>query len=767
VRASLSDGQSLEADVRDAPADCAPKSAQQPPPPDPPQPQPDGMVSINSTSHNSAAVGIDPETAGPVTEQPFAGNSAYKVLAINDLGMHCGDFDTRIASILPPFQVLLAQVIRRGGEPDILGPAEAQVVYSAVSNPNDPILGDPSTFTGVAPDGSVFKTNFWEIATQAYGPFYPPGILDAFYDPNDPAANVDIGLPVPNVEELYIGHDGELSSGDEQLVATQHAMPGITGAYLFNTPQHAEEYYRDKPFFVNFPFGYVAEDLNWFEAAGIPFAAYDDFGRENPYPLVRVQAIVGNETVASTDTVLPISGEASCKNCHSADLSADEAPHAGSALQALTDAGIDVATAFDADPAYGEVPLNVSIEYATDINILRLHDHKHGTDLGNQTPVVCQTCHYTPALDLAHVGPLGPENDPVNANGRDQLKQSSMSNVMHSHHGSTGLFPEIPAPQQAADGSISNQSERLAALEQNCYQCHPGKDTQCLRGAMFNGGMLCSDCHGSMNQVGDDFSKDVSPDSVGSFILSGNFYDPHDPQPRVPWANEPGCGSCHTGDANDNLVTADDVVVNTADMNGNPDGIRLRQAYRSGDAKATPIVPDNKRFAEPEAPAEFNGTANAGAGNPQLYRVSTGHGGVMCEGCHGATHAEWPNANPNANDNLAANQLQGHTGTIIECTTCHVTSELSDDTQGGPHGMHLVNDRRFWKEGHKDLAKQENGKPDGGTCGACHGSDHRGTVLSRAPVDRSFFVEGSDRTVAAGEPVGCGLCHSLEKSFGR
>ena len=96
-----------------------------------------------------------------------------------------------------------------------------------------------------------------------------------------------------------------------------------------------------------------------------------------------------------------------------------------------------------------------------------------------------------------------------------------------------------------------------------------------------------------------------------------------------------------------------------------------------------------------------------------------------------------------------------------------MTSELPDDTQGGPHGMHLVDDRRFWKEGHKDLAKQQNARPDGGTCGACHGSDHRGTVLSRAAADRSFNVEDSDRTVAAGEPVACDLCHSLEKSFGR
>jgi len=515
---------------------------------------------------------------------------------------------------------------------------------------------------------------------------------------------------------------------------------------------------------VNFPFGYVAEDLNWFEGSGVPFAAFDDFGRENPYPLVRVQAVVGGDTVATTDTVLPISGEASCKNCHSPDVDvSDETPHAGSALKDLPEAAI--ASQMD-DPAVGALPVNVSIEYATDINILRLHDQKHGTDLESEAPVVCQRCHYTPALDLAQFGPLGPENNPVNANGRDQLKQSTMSNVMHSHHGSTGLFPAIPAAQQAANGSIVNQDERLTALEQNCYQCHPGKDTECLRGAMFNGGMLCSDCHGSLAQVGDDFSKDVSPEAIGNFILTGNFYDPDDPQPRVPWANEPGCGSCHTGDANDNLADADDVMVNTADMSGNPDGIRLRQAFKTGDAKATPIVPSNKRFAEPAVPSSFNGFDNPGAGNPQLYRVSTGHGGVMCEGCHGATHAEWPNANPNANDNVTANQLQGHTGSIMECETCHVTSQLSEDTQGGPHGMHLVNDRRFWKGGHKDLAKQENRKPGGGTCGDCHGADHRGTVLSRAPVDRSFYVEGSNRTVAAGEPVSCDLCHSLKKSFG-
>ena len=397
VRAEQSDGQSDEKDVKDAPDDCDDHGGVTPPPP------PVGAVSINSTSQNSTDVGVLPNDLGPVPEQPFVGNNTHRVMAINDLGMHCGDFDTRIASILPPFQVLLAQVVEKGLTPRLLNSTQAEVVYSAVSNPNDPILNNPNAFTGVAPDGSVFKTNFWEISGQAYDPFYPEGILPLF------SSAADVGLPVPNVEHLFIGSDGIVNSGDEHLSAVQHAMPGMTAPYLGNEPHTADEFYGDKPFFVNFPFGYVAEQVNWFEGAGIPFAAYDDFGREAPYPLVRVQANVAGTTVATTDTVLPISGEASCKNCHSPDVTTGS--HPGAALVNMTDVAGEMN-----DPAMGNVPVSVSVEYATDLNILKLHDQKHGTTLITDTtvdfpvagvakfkPVVCQVCHYTPALDLAQL----------------------------------------------------------------------------------------------------------------------------------------------------------------------------------------------------------------------------------------------------------------------------------------------------------------------------------------------------------------------------
>ena len=753
-------------------------------------------VSINSSS----AGGYYPLNYSPVAERPQVLNGNYSVFAVNDLGMHCVDLDGRIANILPPFQVLLGQVIEKGVRPK-LNPPGISLAYSAASNPADPQVNPGNPPRAIAADGTLFKTNFWQgVPLRSYDAFYPPVVTPLASGPFP--VTEDVGLPVPNTELLYLGENGIVGDGDESLSAVQHSMPGVGDPLRSNAPQPILEHYVNKPFFTNFPIGYVAEAVNWREAAGIPMSPFDDAGRQNPFPLVRVEASDGQTVVATSDAVLPVSSETSCSNCHSSPLDVPDMRSSAPAA-ALLAAGLPVAQkSWDPLLAAGSVPEAVGLEYAADINLLRLHDLKHGAayvtplEIGGEVvhqanvcdpgqgangspsclvyqalverqPVVCQICHYTPALDLAQVGPVaGPPGSA--ANGRNQLAHETNSRVMHNHHGSfTELFPAIPAPvQDPVTGAISNQADRVAALENNCYQCHPGKETQCLRGAMYNAGILCSDCHGTMAQIGADFSAGVSAANPGGFQLGlGNFYDPASEEPRVPWANEPGCGSCHSGQAKDNLAGQPGVVVNLKDSKGVTDGIRLRQAFLTGDPKATPIVPDNKLFAEPAVPAVFNGFANPGAGNPKLYRVSTGHGGVMCEGCHGATHAEWPVAGANANDNLLAIQVQGHEGPIIECGACHSTSGMSARTMQGPHGMHLVDDRRFWKEAHKDLAKQENRKPGSGTCGNCHGADHLGTVLSRAAVDRSFLVEGRQRRVSAGEPVACNLCHSLSKSF--
>jgi hypothetical protein len=135
----------------------------------------------------------------------------------------------------------------------------------------------------------------------------------------------------------------------------------------------------------------------------------------------------------------------------------------------------------------------------------------------------------------------------------------------------------------------------------------------------------------------------------------------------------------------------------------------------------------------------------------------------MCEGCHGATHAEWPNANPDSNDNVTANQLQGHSGVIIECSTCHGSAMNNQLTNNGPHGMHPVGNDTTVNSG--SAAGPRISFVDGGHenvnrsgCADCHGpgrNGNQGTVLSVAKKDRRL----NGQTIPAGTPVGCGICH--------
>lgn len=698
-------------------------------------PPPSGAKSINSTSQNSATL-----PAAPVAEQSLVTLSGFNILAANDLGMHCGDLDHRVASILPPFNVLHAQAIQKGtsaANPEILTSADIDVVYSAASNPNDPALAATSS----AP---VYKTNFWDpnpagggasIAFDAYNPFYPPGVLNAF------PLTGDIGLPTPDLAQLYP------VTGTGVLVATQQMMPGVSAPYTANVPQSFTRFDTEFPFFVNFSFGYRQTGVNWFAAEGIPMAPYDDLGRPNAFPLMRVQAKTKNTSltgtagavVASIDSVVPVSGETSCYGCHASSVD-------GGGGYAACIPGIDANCTAQGSPRSGtafvvaraaddtsNLPAAVKREWATDTNILRLHDAKNSTNLQASTPVVCQTCHYTPALDLAHVGPLGPAD--ANANGRNQRIHHSNSRVMHTYHAQfTDLFPNnmpVPTNSQRFNPVTAKpviNTFVLSTLNQSCYRCHPGQVTKCLRGAMYTGGLICQDCHGNMTQVGNDFSV--------NFSASTPFPAGADLTRRVPWANEPRCQSCHTGDAVSNVGLTDPNVIRSSE------GIRLLQAYRTNDANATPIIATNKRFAE-------NTSSN---GNPALYRLSKGHSGIFCEGCHGSTHAEWPVPPESSasipNDNMAATRLQGHTGTIMECTVCHAARSLPVSL-GGPHGMHPVNDSGF-VGGHEDIVSANRSQ-----CQACHGRTGQGTVLSKVAATRTL----GGRTLNAGYLVSCGTCH--------
>ncbi len=516
---------------------------------------------------------------------------------------------------------------------------------------------DYSTFVILPP--------FNVVHSQVIERGYPPRILDAaqvnlsYRAVQDGAGSINTtsqnqagGIQKTNFWDInrstgnsYVYDLFNLDPPADEGLAFEQAMPGIRNPYIANDPQ---------------PFKHFNVAKKWFAADGIPVLPIDDAGQTNAYPLMRVSATLpAGANVANLDVVLPVASEADCQNCHT-----------------LGEIG-----ASDNNPNYmfpDDISDPNSVLQAAKHNILALHDDKHGTSLLNKKPVLCAGCHYSAALDLAGTGPAGA-----------QLGKPKMSEVMHGHHG--GLRDSTGAPLFPANGT----------LEETCYQCHPGKVTKCLRGAMGGAGIECVDCHGSMLAVGSST--------------------------REPWIDEPRCESCHTGDALSNSGS-----------------IRLRQAWDGDIDTATPRLANNKRFAE---------------NKDTLYRNSLGHGGVACEGCHGSTHAIWPNALPSANDNLAANQLQGHSGTISECGSCHTSLPLTLD---GPHGMHNVNSRE-WNQGHERFYERNRS-----ACRACHSQNLEGTVLSQAAADRDYLVDeddddegGTARTihVVKGTPVSCSLCH--------
>ncbi len=86
------------------------------------------------------------------------GASGYRLLAWNDLGMHCMDGDDySVFSILPPYNNLVAQLIQKDRKPDHIETG-VSLTYEAV----------PS-LDGKWNTSSADKTNFWDYVSKLFG----------------------------------------------------------------------------------------------------------------------------------------------------------------------------------------------------------------------------------------------------------------------------------------------------------------------------------------------------------------------------------------------------------------------------------------------------------------------------------------------------------------------------------------------------------------------------------------------------------------------
>jgi hypothetical protein len=97
--------------------------------------------------------------------------------------------------------------------------------------------------------------------------------------------------------------------------------------------------------------------------------------------------------------------------------------------------------------------------------------------------------------------------------------------------------------------------------------------------------------------------------------------------------------------------------------------------------------------------------------------------------------------------------LQGHEGTISECSSCH--NPVPQTINGGPHGMHATG--IDWVNRHGDIVEDNNNML--ASCAACHGSDFRGSPLSEVKATRQFNVYGG-KTFQTKHQIGCYDCHN-------
>ncbi len=212
---------------------------------------------------------------------------------------------------------------------------------------------------------------------------------------------------------------------------------------------------------------------------GVPLTPYRDSapqpGPQNWYPY-QLAHLVARDTatgavLAETTTVAPVSTEMRCDTCH-------------------YDGGVE-----------GIRTGNI------ETNILTLHDKEEHTNLMGSRPVLCATCHASNALG---------------APGRPGIP--NLSRAMHKKHAAEGSGDDAGGKDilRTLSGAGSKPATPAASLQEgtnNCYLCHPGQQTQCLRDVMYQRGMTCTSCHGT--------TADVANPA------------------RRPWIDEPRCGNCH------------------------------------------------------------------------------------------------------------------------------------------------------------------------------------------------------------------------------
>ena len=234
-----------------------------------------------------------------------------------------------------------------------------------------------------------------------------------------------------------------------------------------------------------------------FIATGIPITPYDDQGRTNYYPMMRLVARDASGTVlATTQIVLPVSDALDCRACHGSGSQATARPAAGWVWDPDPDRDykLNILRSHDDHFLGSSTYSNVLSEVGYDLAGLV------ATVLQDGQPILCIRCHQTEAFP-----------------GTGATGMRPFTQLMHTKHA------YVPDPQSGSYLTLLTESSA-------CLTCHARPESVLQRGvhhsAVTTNGALamqCQNCHGTMLNLG----------TAG----------------RRGWMEEPQCQSCHTGSA--------------------------------------------------------------------------------------------------------------------------------------------------------------------------------------------------------------------------
>ncbi len=225
--------------------------------------------------------------------------------------------------------------------------------------------------------------------------------------------------------------------------------------------------------------------------------------------------------------------------------------------------------------------------------------------------------------------------------GKPRLCQSCHKDPVLGAKGSPGVI-SFPA---AIHGWHANYL--TGRDEKACYRCHPSKNTGatgCLRGVHAGVGLTCINCHGTLEDHALSLLKYEEKRGIkGASRLMANLQPrvvatKEEINPRNPWVGEPDCLNCHVDFA--------------------PPESRNVSAF-------------NTWTTDPE----------------ELFRVRAGEMDIMCEACHGSTHANYPATNiyGKNRDNIPPLEYQGNNLPIGSNGNCQVCHTISMEDMGGHH----------------------------------------------------------------------------------